>query len=195
MRLFWLHLHLLLSIFYLQSLVIYRPQRIKKSTFIEEIGDLLEFAATVSGKMIVLGDFNVHVDCRSDPETTDLQSLFDCFDLVQHVDGAMHEDGHTLDLVISRTTDNMVQSCEVGSFVGDHNAIYITMNCCKPHPIRKEKSFRKIRSINTLMALHKTLNLLIWPGHFLMMWMILCHVTIVFSRSCLRNMLWYKPVP
>ena len=96
----------------------------------------------------MLGDFNVHDDCKTDPETTDLQSLFDCFDLVQHVDGATHKYGHTLDLVVSRTSDNMVQSCEVGSFVGDHNTIYITMNWCKPHLIRKEISFRKIRSIN-----------------------------------------------
>ena len=140
--------------FTFRVVVIYRPppsqpNGIKKSSFIEEFGDLMELTATLSGKLIVLGDFNVHVDCKSDPETTDLQSLFDCFDLVQHVDGATHKDGHTLDLVISRTTDNMVQSCEVGSFVGDHNAIYITMNCCKPHRIRKEISFRKIRSINT----------------------------------------------
>ena len=91
----------------------------------------------------------LHVDSINDPEATSLKSLFDCFDLVQHVNGTTHKDGHTLDLVISRATDNLVQSCEVGSFVSDHNAIYITLNCCKPHPIRRKISFRKIRSINT----------------------------------------------
>ena len=79
--------------FTFRVVVIYRPPSsqangIKKSSFIEEFGDLLELTATLSGKLIVFGDFNVHVDCKTDPETTDLQSLFDCFDLVQHVDGA-----------------------------------------------------------------------------------------------------------
>ena len=80
------------------------------------------------------------------------------------------KDGHILDLVVSRTTDNMVQSCEVGSFDGDHNAIYITMNCCKPHPIRKEISFRKIRSINSSLAGHaQQIFLLYWmPGQKLL---------------------------
>ena len=97
----------------------------------------------------MLGDFNIHVDSINDPEGTSLKSLFDCFDLVQHVNGTTHKDGHTLDLVISRATDNLVQSCKVGTFVSDHNAIYITLNCYKPHLISRKISFRKIRSINT----------------------------------------------
>ena len=49
-------------------------------------------------------------------------SLLDSFGMEQHADGPTHIRGHTLDLVISRATDNLVQSCEVGSFVSDHNA-------------------------------------------------------------------------
>ena len=62
--------------------------------------------------------------------------------------GATHIRGHTLDLVVSRETDDIVQSCEVGSFVSDHNAIHIALKSRKPHPIRKQTTFRKLISIN-----------------------------------------------
>ena len=139
--------------FTFRFIVLYRPppsatNQIKKSSFINELGDLLELTSTMSGKLILLGDFNVHVDSSSDPESTELQHLFDCFGLVQHVKDATHIRGHTLDLVVSRETDDIVQSCEVGSFVSDHNAIHIALKSGKPHPIRKQTTFRKLRSIN-----------------------------------------------
>ena len=108
-----------------------------KSAFIDDLGDLLELTSAMNGKLVLLGDFNVHVDSGSDSEATDLQSLFDCFGLVQHVHGATHIEGHTLDLVVSRASDDIVHSCEVGSFILDHNAIHIAFKVAKPHPSKK----------------------------------------------------------
>ena len=69
--------------------------------------------------------------------------------MVQHVTGATHISGHTLDLVVSRSTDDIVQCCEVGAFISDHNAIHIKLKSGKLHPIRKHTKFRKIKSIST----------------------------------------------
>ena len=51
--------------------------------------------------------------------------------------GSSHKYGHARDLVVSHATDNLVQLCEVGSFVSYDNAIYITLKCCTPNLIRK----------------------------------------------------------
>jgi hypothetical protein len=64
--------------------------KIKKCTFITEFGDLLESTVTLPGKLVVLRDSNVHMDSSSDPEA-------------QLIHGATHINGHTLDLVLSRT--------------------------------------------------------------------------------------------
>ena len=65
----------------------------------------------------------------------------------QHVDCLTHSRGHTLDLIISRATDNKVQSCEVGSFVSDHNTINIALKSGHSHPIKKQITFRKFKAI------------------------------------------------
>ena len=89
----------------------------------------------------------MHLDSNSDPEGHQLSFLLNSFDMLQHVRGATHIDGHTLDLVVSRATDDLVQTCEVGTFISDHNSVLLTLKSGKPHPIRKKRKVRKIKSI------------------------------------------------
>ena len=72
----------------------------------KEFGDLVEQSSTLSGKLVILGDFNVHVDSSRDSESAQLSTLFESFGLVQHVYGSTHISGHTLDLLITRAIDN-----------------------------------------------------------------------------------------
>ena len=141
------------SSFTFRFVIIYRippnsKNKIQKSTFIEELGDLLEATATLSGKLMLLGDFNVHLDNSSDPEGRQLTSLLASFGMEQHVTDATHVDGHTLDLVVSRVTDEVVQCCKVGPFISDHNSILISLKSGKHHAIRKQTTFRKVKSID-----------------------------------------------
>ena len=85
----------------------------------------MEIVCISSEKLLLLGDFNVRVDCRGDLERDPLNALFEAFGLEQHMTGPTHIDGHTLDLVVSRTTDDIVQTCRVGDFLSDHNIIHI----------------------------------------------------------------------
>ena len=87
---------------------------------------------------MLLGDFNVHLDKNSDPEAVQFSSLLDSFGMQQHAEGPTHIRGHTLDLVIARISDNLVQSCEVGRFASDHNAGNITLKSGHIHPSRKQ---------------------------------------------------------
>ena len=63
--------------------------------------------------------------------------------------GPTHVRGHTLDLVISRDSDNIVQNCEVGSFASDHNAITFNLRSGNYHPQQKKTvHVRETKSIN-----------------------------------------------
>ena len=122
--------------------VIYRippsnNNKLKKSLFVEELSDYIEHAATLSGKLILIGDFNVHWDCEEDSERMELATLLNDYDLVQHVKGPTHECGHTLDLVITRQEDDLVASYDIGAFISDHNSLHVTLKCSKTHPQRK----------------------------------------------------------
>ena len=113
---------------FLSGLSLYRvppsvQNKIQKSSFITDFGDLIEQTSNLSEKLIILGDFNIHVDNNNDSEANQFLDLLDAFGLKQHVSGSTHVRGHTLHLVISRDSDNIVQNCEVGSFASDQNAI------------------------------------------------------------------------
>ena len=133
--------------------VIYRVppsdvNKLQKSLFVEQLADYLELAATLLGKLILIGDFNVHWDSVDDSEDVKLATLLDSYNLVQHVTGPTHKAGHTLDLVISRKEDDLVASCDTGDFVSDHNTIRVTLNCSRKHPPRKTVTYRNVKSIN-----------------------------------------------
>ena len=85
---------------------------------------------------------------------TESASLFETFNLVQHVTTATHTEGHILDLIVTRQEEDLVASCGVGDFIADHRAILVQLNWGKSHPIRKIVSFSKIKSLNSALLEH-----------------------------------------
>ena len=88
----------------------------KKPIFLPELSNLLEYLAPLSGKLVFLGDFNIHWDKTDISERKELADLLSTFDLDQSVNGPIHKAGHTLDLVITRCKDKLVKSCKVTDF-------------------------------------------------------------------------------
>ena len=84
--------------------VIYRPgsQAVTQS-FFNDLSDLLERLATYSSPLIIIGDFNIHVDDACNEDATKLHDILSTYDLQQHVKSPTHRQGHTLDLFITRT--------------------------------------------------------------------------------------------
>ena len=75
----------------------------------------------------------------------------------QHVSEPTHVGGHTLDVVITRDTDNTVSDIEVtdpglsdntGKASRDHFAVFFNTRAFKPAPVTKTVSFRKLHSID-----------------------------------------------
>ena len=119
----------------------------QKSIFMTEFGDLVEQSSTLSEKLVILGDFNVYMDSSRDSESAQLSTLFESFGLVQHVHGCMHISGYTLDLIVARTIDDLIDECEVGDFISDRNSIHTSLKSAKPYPIKKKITYRKSKAI------------------------------------------------
>ncbi|XP_022806636.1 tyrosine-protein phosphatase Lar-like [Stylophora pistillata] len=86
---------------------------------------------------------------QTDCDAKRFVSILDSFDLVQHVAGPTHRDGHTLDLVITRASEKeLVSNCCVGQKISDHFAVHCSLALVKPSLERKVISYRKTRSID-----------------------------------------------
>jgi len=89
---------------------------------------------------------------KEDYDAKRFRTLLDSFCLQQHVSGPTHKDGHTIDLVITKSCDDIVCNLHVGppEMISDHSVIHFNLTISKPCPIRKEICYRKIHSIDSL---------------------------------------------
>ena len=129
----------------IRIIVIYRPtysaNHMSLSTFISEISSLLESVVICSETLIVTGDFNIHMDIQE--ESTQFTELLETFSLVQHVRQPTHEKGHTIDLIITRSCDQIVSSDPVSDeLFSDHFSISCSLSLLKPDLEVKEVTIR-----------------------------------------------------
>ena len=112
---------------------------------------MLEHLAIASGHLLLTGDFNFHVDDRTDSLATRFLDLLDSHNLIQHVSGPTHKDNHTLDLMITRACDDIIESWStLNPHLSDHSAIYSILSLAKPRPPKVKRQYRKIRGVNPI---------------------------------------------
>ncbi|PFX21499.1 Leucine-rich repeats and immunoglobulin-like domains protein 2 [Stylophora pistillata] len=100
--------------------------------------------------LLIMGDFNIHVDVVGDPVCTRFLDLLEVMDQLQHVTTPTHESGHTLDLIITRQCGALVKDPPVRDcHRSDHWSVTCLLNLDKPIITRKTKTFRKIKNIDT----------------------------------------------
>ena len=129
--------------------VLYRPSSTSKSKFLNEFSEYIDERATMSGKLLVLGDFNIHVDDSSARSAQGLKDLVYCFSLMQHVHEPTHNKSHTLDLVISRADENLVSNLSVTpNGYSNHYVIKFTMPGKGRNHIQKTIKARNLREID-----------------------------------------------
>ncbi len=138
----------------LRLIVVYRPQRpcpekhVPTSVFFSEFRATMERHVTAPGRLFVTGDFNFHVDTPSDPDAKKLLDMLDSMNLVNFVHEPTHIEGHTLDLMIGRKSENIISNLYVDMQISDHFTVLCNVSVAKPHPERKIVKFRKLKSID-----------------------------------------------
>ena len=135
--------------------MVYRPppsqkNRLSVTLFLDEFSSLLEKLVISNGPLLITGDFNFHLDNLSDRAAARFQAMLDVFDLKQHVRDSTHKNGHILDLVITRSRDQLVRNVRVSDpAISDHCAVRWEVPCLKkPGLERTSVCLRKLRSID-----------------------------------------------
>lgn len=76
--------------------------------------------------LLIVGDFNFHIDCPSDANGNELLNILDSFGLYQHVTESTHNEGHTLELIISKGLQiSVVRVSDVA--LSDHYSVLFKM--------------------------------------------------------------------
>ena len=74
--------------------------------------------------------------------------LLETFGLQQHINVETHQNGHTLDLVITRREDDLITNSRVSDpVISDHFAVHCGISMRKPCFPRKVISYRKVKSV------------------------------------------------
>ena len=80
--------------------IVYRPPG-PYSEFLSEFSEFLSYLVLSTDKVIIVGDFNIHLDVDSDSLSTAFLSLLDSIGFSQCVNNPTHRLNHTLDLVLT----------------------------------------------------------------------------------------------
>lgn len=72
------------------------------SAFLEELFDFLSDLSTRVNHVLIIGDFNIHVNTPNKSLPKAFLSHMDTLGYIQHIHEPTHKDGNTLDLVLSR---------------------------------------------------------------------------------------------
>ncbi len=127
--------------------VTYRPypspvNKFTASQFLTEFDDFLLYVNGLSGKIILLGDYNIQVDNPCGPGVTHFLSSIDGVGLTSR--SLDQRTGVATHLFLSRPEENLIKSCIVGPRLSDHNMVLCKLDIRRPEDQKEVISTRNI---------------------------------------------------
>ena len=144
---------LLLNLINVRIFVIYRPppsqvNGLSVSLFFAEFSQFLEHIVILPETILILGDFNLHVNAADDVNGKRFLDLLLSFNLKQHVLCPTYNGRYTLDLMITRSDDLFVSDvCTSDIVISDHSPVLCHLNLVKPLSKTKFVNFRNLKSL------------------------------------------------
>lgn len=85
-----------------------------------------------------------------DPVSVKFRDLLESVGLRQHVKKSTHNNGHILDLIITRFTDSTIcKEPQVDRFMSDHASVICHVLAPRPSKARRKITYRKLNSVDT----------------------------------------------
>ena len=113
------------------------PQGMDPKVSNANLTDLLSHVIPKHRDIIIMGDFNIHINDLEDRDAQILNDTLNAFNLRQHVNIPTHNLGHTIDLII--TPNDYTGPLIPGSYLSDHRMITFSTNIPKPKPKAETK--------------------------------------------------------
>ena len=135
--------------------VVFRPlppckNGLRYEDFAVEWTSYIEQFVQVQEELLIVGDYNIHVD-SSNNESLSFLYILNVNGLIQHVKSCTHQKRHILDLVITREQSALLKRPSVVFIAGvsdvksrsslDHFAVLCYLNVNRPKTIHKSVKF------------------------------------------------------
>ena len=122
---------------------------VSANVFFEEFAGCLESIIVCHENLVIDGDFNFHLHDLLDHDAMKFTELLETFGLENHVSFPTHINGHWLDLIITRSTNDIKVLSPVSSlYLSDHCFVECSLTIPTPYPTIKEISFQKWKNID-----------------------------------------------
>ena len=131
---------------FLNILGIYRSPDSTIPQFLDIFLELLVDIVTCNTNLVVLSDFNIHVNKIDDPNAGIFLDTMTALGMKQHVTGPTHRSENCLDLIFTEEmSKTKATECSHSMFVSDHSSIQCILNIPKESCTRKEITYRKLK--------------------------------------------------
>ena len=142
--------------------IIYRPpptqqNKLSIAGFLNQFTEYMSKNIITKTEIIITGDINIHLDVSTDSHTRRFTKILESCDLHQYVNVPTHYKGHTLDILVSRDTSELICDVDVfdiglcdndGNLVKDHFAITCNIKLSVPITLRKIVQSGKVKDID-----------------------------------------------
>ena len=118
------------------------------SDFDNKFSELTGVLLSLSGKHVIVGDFNFRINEPADVNAAKFKALIEQFNLIQHVNLSTHVAENTLDLISTCDDVSVTHIHSDHSVNSDHCAVLIHISCVSPGTVRKSFSYRKWISVD-----------------------------------------------
>ena len=120
----YMNVSIYLNISTINLYIIYRYPASSVIDFCNELTSLLEENINTNrGTLILTGDFNIHMDDSTHPDTNTFIDTLVGLDLMNHVNFSTHKLNHHLDLFIDTISSPILSGLECGFMLSDHNFV------------------------------------------------------------------------
>ena len=119
--------------------------------FCDDLNDYLADLNQVHGKLLIVGDFNIHVEDKTHSDTLKFMSVLEQHKIKQHIQEPTHICGGTLDLVLTRDMLNeklIINKLEVIETSTSSDHYLIKFQCNFNHQKMTKKKMISARKIN-----------------------------------------------
>ena len=113
-----------------------------------ELSDYMESIILAPEKLVIMADSNIHVDVAGDRDANKQQDSFESLGFQQHVKGATHIHGYTLNLILTRQWQSVISAPQVDRLFSKHVAVTCSLQIPKPATsVIKGHHYRNLRSV------------------------------------------------
>ena len=122
---------------------VYRPPSSSDAQFIEDWNALLSTLVISDGEIIICGAVNLHLDNSSNYYTRQFTQSLDACGFVQNIHNPTHDQGHTLDVFITRDSNTLINDLTITNpmlcnednvVLKDHYSIIARLNIENSYP-------------------------------------------------------------